>query len=96
MEICHMCYSTDAEWLLLKPKGSIYSWTRVWHPVHEDYNDHVPYLLAWVQVDHPSGARFLGNVVGDALADVQFGDHVVGVFEDSESGTVLNWRREPA
>ena len=95
-EFCHVCQSSRAAWVELRPEGSIYSWTRVWHPVHEAYVGHVPYLLAWVEINHPSGARILGNVVGDPLAEVQFGDRVVGVFEDRENGTILNWRRDPA
>ena len=32
--ICHACLSFDLEFGPTAPQGRIYSWERVWHPVH--------------------------------------------------------------
>lgn len=90
-EVCHRCYSTDSDWERLEPAGRVFTWTRVWHPVNETMKGHTPYLVAWIEVDHRSRPRFLGNLLGDPLQDVQIGDEVTGVFEDRPGGTILNW-----
>ena len=32
--ICHACLSFELAWVAVEPRGRIYSWERVWHPVH--------------------------------------------------------------
>ena len=32
--ICHHCLSFEVGWAQVEGKGRIYSWERVWHPVH--------------------------------------------------------------
>src|SRR5690606_42027377 len=32
--ICHACLRFDPAWAEVEPVGRIYSWERVWHPVH--------------------------------------------------------------
>lgn len=95
-EVCHACGSTLFEWIPVPAEGRVYSWTRVWHPVNETLEGHVPYLVAWIEVEHPDHPRFVGNIVGDPMQDVAIGDPVTGVFEDRSSGTILNWRRDDA
>ncbi len=90
-ELCHVCHATASEWVRLVPEGRVFSWTRVWHPVGEVMRDHVPYLIVWVEIEHPDRPRFLGNLVGDGRQPVEIGDAVVGVFEDRPGGTILNW-----
>jgi uncharacterized OB-fold protein len=92
-EVCHACAATAVEWLQLTPLGSVVTWTRVWHPVNDEMQGHTPYLVAWVEVDHPDRPRFLGNLTGDPFQDVRIGDGVTGVFEDRPGGTILNWSR---
>jgi uncharacterized OB-fold protein len=93
-EVCHACYATDTEWIELEPIGRIYSWTRVWHAARDELVGHSPYVVVWVEIDHPDRPRFLGNLRGDPLQNVVIGDSVVGVFEDRPGGTLLNWSRE--
>jgi uncharacterized OB-fold protein len=89
--LCHACYSTQFEWITLPPTGHIFSWTRVWHPVHDLLLDRGPYLLVWVEIDHKDRPRFLGNLVGDPMQGVRIGAPVDGVFEDHAEGTLLHW-----
>jgi uncharacterized protein len=92
-EVCPNCQSTAADWQAVRPEGSIYTWSRVWHAANDTVRGRTPYVLVFVEVDHPDQPRFLGNLLGDPLQEVTTGDRVVGVFQDGPEGTVLNWRK---
>ena len=80
--------SFDIEWVEVAPKGVIYSWTRVWHPIHPAIKDAVPYLVVIVELPHAGGIRMLGNLLGDPLQDVQIGAEVEAAFEHHNDATV--------
>jgi uncharacterized OB-fold protein len=88
---CHQCYGRAADWVRVPAVGTVYSWTRVWHASTGGVVGRTPYLVVWVEVDHPDRPRFLGNLLGEPLQDVTIGAPVVGVFEDYCGGTLLNW-----
>jgi uncharacterized OB-fold protein len=92
-DVCPHCHSTDVEWERVDPAGTIYTWSRVWHAANPSLADRVPYVLVWVEIDHPDRPRFLGNLLGDPEQPLAIGDAVVGVFQDAPGGTVLNWMR---
>jgi uncharacterized OB-fold protein len=89
--LCYACHSSQFEWITLAAAGHIFSWTRVWHPVHDLLTDRVPYVLVWVEIDHKDQPRFLGNLLGDPMQEVRIGAPVEGVFEDHAEGTLLQW-----
>lgn len=91
--LCHACYATEFDWPDLPTTGRVFSWTRIWHAVHDSLGDHVPYLLVWAEIDVPARPRFLGNLLGDPMQDVEIGAEVDGVFEDHPAGTLLHWRQ---
>jgi uncharacterized OB-fold protein len=91
-EVCSNCQSTECDWELLPAEGTIYTWSRVWHPANDTVRGRTPYLLVWVEIDHPDKPHYLGNLLGDAFQEVAIGDKVEGVFQDGPKGTVLNWR----
>lgn len=95
--ICHACHSFDIAWREVSPRGRIYSWERVWHPVHPALKEAVPYLVILVELLEPPGIRLIGNLLGEPLQAVTIGDDVVGVFDhhaDAEPAyTLLQWRR---
>jgi uncharacterized OB-fold protein len=78
--------------------GRIYSWERVWHPVHPALKDHGPYLAVVVDLPQAGGLRMVGNLLGDPLQPVLIGADVVGVFEPHAGGDgqapygLLQWR----
>ncbi len=43
------------------PHGCIFSWERVWHPVHPALKDRGPYLVVVVELPHAGGVRLVGN-----------------------------------
>ncbi len=96
--ICHNCHSFDLGWTEIAPTGRIYSWERVWHPVHPALRGATPYLI--VLVEHEAGIRLLGNLLGPAEQPVVIGAPVVGVFEhrtDAEPPfSLLHWRMKEA
>jgi uncharacterized OB-fold protein len=95
--IAHDTRTFDLEWVEVEPKGVIYSWTRVWHPVHPALKDACPYVVAVVELPHASGVRMLGNLLGDPREEVVIGARVGAVFEhhnDAEPPfSLLQWRR---
>lgn len=94
--ICHRCHRFDPAWVEVSPRARIYSWERVWHPVHPCLKERGPYLAVVVELPHAGHVRMLGNLLGDAMQDVVIGSDVEGVFEHHENArpafTLMQWR----
>lgn len=94
--ICHHCHRLDPEWVQVAPRGRIYSWERVWHPVHPCLKDRGPYLAVVVELPEAGNVRMLGNLLGDAMQQVVIGSEVEGVFEHHENAqpafSLMQWR----
>jgi len=92
--VCHHCHSFALGWTEIAPRGRIYAWERVWHPVHPALEGATPYLV--VLVEHATGIRLLGNLLGPPEQDVPIGATVEGVFEhhaDADPAfALLHWR----
>jgi len=89
--ICHACRSFDVGWEAVEPRGRIFSWERVWHPVHPALKERGPYLVVLVELPQAGGVRMLGNLLGDAMQPVPVGAEVQGVFEEHAEFTLLQW-----
>jgi uncharacterized OB-fold protein len=94
--ICHQCHAFDPPFEETAPRGRIYSWERVWHPVHACLNGHGPYLVVLVELPGAGKVRMLGNLLGDPAQEVRIGSEVEGVFEHHPETppafTLLQWR----
>jgi uncharacterized protein len=94
--LCHRCHSFDVVFEETKAAGRIYSYERVWHPVHRALAGQGPYLVVLVELPHADGVRLVGNLLGDPLQNVVIGAAVHGVFEhhaDADPAfTLLQWR----
>jgi uncharacterized protein len=94
--ICHDTQTFDVEWVATEPKGVIYSWTRVWHPVHPALKDRCPYIVVVVELPQAGRVRMLGNLLGDPRQTVEIGAPVRAVFEHHNDAdpphTLLHWR----
>ncbi len=93
--IAHDTLTFDLEWTEVPAQGSIYSWSRVWHPVHPALVGFGPYIIVVVELHIAPGLRMLGNLVGDPMQQVTPGQPVAGVFERHEAEapyTLLQWR----
>ncbi len=95
--LCHHCHAFDPAWVEVAPRGRIFSWERVWHPVHPALKERGPYLVVLVELPEAGGLRMLGNLLGDAMQEVPIGAEVEGVFEHHPCADVpyslLQWRR---
>ncbi len=94
--ICHRCHSDDVGFAEVPPVGRIYSFERVWHPVHPALEDQGPYIVVLVEFPEHDQARIVGNLLGDPHQDVVIGDEVHAVFEhhpDEEPAfTLVQWK----
>jgi hypothetical protein len=94
--VCHRCRSFDLGWAVVEPRGVIYSWERVWHPVHPVLAEACPYVVVLVELPHADGVRMVGNLHGDPTAPVPIGAEVDAVFEDHFDGeppyTLVQWQ----
>ncbi len=90
--ICHRCNSFDLDWRQVEGRGTIYSYQRIWHPVHPALNGHGPYIAALVELPNAGTVRMVGNLLGDPKQDVPIGAAVEAVFEHHETFTLVQWR----
>ncbi len=93
--ICHHCLSDDLGFEAVEPRGRIYSFERVWHPVHPALEKQGPYLVVLVEFPDHDGIRMIGNLLGDPGQQVTIGAPVTAVFEhhrDEEPPyTLVQW-----
>ena len=70
---CVGCLGHDLIWHDASGQGTVYSYSIVRQSYHPFFRQHVPYVVAWVDLDE--GPRLLSNVVGigDPSSDVHCG-----------------------
>lgn len=94
--ICHRCLTFDLAYVEVAAEGVIYSYQRVWHPVHPALAEQGPYVIVLVELPAADNVRLVGNLLGDPRAAVPIGAAVRGVFEHHRDGaepyTLLQWR----
>lgn len=94
--ICHRCHSFDVGFEPVEPKGVLFSYERIWHPVHPALRDAVPYVVALVELPQAGGVRVIGNLLGADDREVALGTAVDAVFEDHPDAavpyTLVHWR----
>ncbi|MGK2964011.1 MAG: Zn-ribbon domain-containing OB-fold protein [Tepidiformaceae bacterium] len=79
--ICYKCHSFDLGWAKVSGKGKIFSWERIWHPVHPALKDACPYVAVLVELPDAGNVRLVGNLLGDPREEVVIGSDVEAVFE---------------
>ena len=90
--ICHHCHSENVTFERVEAKGKIYSFERVWHPVHPALVEQGPYIVVLVEIPHAGNVRLVGNLVEDPEQDVVIGSKVTAVFEHHADFTLLQWQ----
>lgn len=94
--ICHHCDSFDLDWREVQGRGVIYSYQRIWHPVHPALTGHGPYIAVLVTLPGADDVRMVGNLLGDPKQEVPIGAAVEAVFEHHEAAslpfTLVHWR----
>jgi uncharacterized protein len=92
--LCYQCHSFDLGWQRVSGRGTIYSWERIWHPVHPALKEACPYLVVLVELQDAGNVRMVGNLLGSGEQQVNIGAEVEAVFEDHEDDgvTLVQWR----
>ena len=90
---CRKCGSTDAEWVSVSGRGTIYSFTIVRRGPTPEFASITPYILALVELDE--GPRILSHLVEDELEQIAIGDRVEVVFKERRDGVKIpEFKRE--
>ena len=80
-------------WHRVRGRGRIYSWERIWHPVHPALKEACPYIVVVVELPEAGNVRMVGNLLGDPRRDPPIDANVEAVFEDHDEGyTLVQWR----
>jgi uncharacterized protein len=91
--ICHKCHGDKLGWHRVSGRGRIYSWTRIWNPVHPALRDACPYIALVVELPDAGNVRMVGNLLGDPHQEPAFDAPVEAVFEDHDEGyTLVQWK----
>lgn len=96
-QICNHCHSFDLGWAEVAGTGRIYSYERIWHPVHPALKERGPYLVVLVELPQAGNVRMVGNLLGDAKQEVIIGSAVEAVYEDHNEDpknpfTLVQWK----
>jgi uncharacterized OB-fold protein len=75
----------------VQPEGRIWSWERIWQPVHPALARACPYLVVIVELPQADGVKMAGNLLGDPRQTVVIGSKVHAVFEDHGSYSLVQW-----
>ncbi len=93
---CAGCAGDDLEWIECAPRGTIYTWERIWQGFHPALKAACPYLVVVVELDGHPGVRMLGNLLGDPRQEIVIGSAVEAAFEPHGEYTLVQWRVIPA
>ena len=78
--LCPACQSSAFEWAKLSGSGEIYSYSVAHRAFHPAWTDHVPYVLATIELDE--GVRMLCDLLDVAPEQVRIGQRVQAYFEE--------------
>ena len=90
---CWRCQAQAVEWVERSGRGTIYSYTIVWHPVLPDLADSVPFAPVVVELPDTDHVRVVGALTEATTAVARVGLDVELVWRDVRDGeTVPTWR----
>lgn len=94
--ICHRCHSFELDFERVPGPARVFSWERVWHPVHPALKTGLPYVVLLVEFPEADGIRMVGNLTGDPEQPIRIGARVEPVFETHADATppfaLIHWR----
>ena len=86
---CSSCMSTDLEFEEVGGKGTIYSYTIMYHSADERFAAAIPYANVVVQLDDAPEVYLVTNLVNAEYTDAKVGKRVELVFEPLGDGVAL-------
>ena len=92
--LCRRCGSAPLQWQPVSGRGRIFSWARIWHPVHPALSEACPYIVVVVELPDADNLRMVGNLLGDHHQEAIIGAPVEAVFEDHPERDfgLVQWR----
>lgn len=78
--LCPACHSKEYEWARVSGRGEIYSFTVAHRAFHPAWKDHVPYVIATIELDE--GVRMVCDLLGTDPERVAIGQRVEVAFEE--------------
>jgi len=78
--MCPSCGSTESEWVALSGRGEIYSFTVSHRAFHPAWKDHVPYVIATIELDE--GVRMVCDLLDADPQQVTIGQRVEVFFAE--------------
>jgi uncharacterized protein len=79
LPVCPHCHGSDIGWRQVSGSGTVYTYTVVRHATHAALADHLPYVIAIVEL--AEGPRIVTGITGCAPHDVRVGLPVSVRFE---------------
>lgn len=101
---CPHCGAPEATWEPVEPRGAVYTYAEVAHPIQPAFRECVPYMVAFVELDTQSGRpgpddglRVAGNLVApdgtmappELIERVGIGSRMRMVFAEVGEGFAL-------
>lgn len=80
--VCHRCRESRLEWAPVGGRGRVYSYTVVHRAFIPQLAEHVPYVVAAIELPDAAGTRIVSNVVETPPEDVTIGMEVELVWDD--------------
>ena len=90
--VCSRCHSENLVFEQVQATGTLYAFTRIWHPVEAGLADSCPYVVAVVQLDEVPAVQMIGNLLVDAETEPTIGQPCEAVFEHHAGFTLVQWR----
>ncbi|WP_245906385.1 OB-fold domain-containing protein [Mycolicibacterium palauense] len=85
----------DLGWEDVEPAGTVFSWTRTWHPFTREATGHLPYVVLVVELPGADNRRVLGALCGIDDINPRIGQIVRGSIEHPPRDSywpLLRWR----
>ena len=90
---CWRCQAQTVAWVERPGRGTVYSYTVVWHPVLPDLADSVPFAPLVVELPDTDHVRLVGALTDATTATPRVGLDVELVWRDLRDGeAVPTWR----
>ena len=83
---CTGCLGSNLTWHTASGQATVYSYSIVRQSYHPYFREHIPYVVAWVDLDE--GPRLLTNVVGIDADDVRCDMAVVVDWEEHDGHAI--------
>ena len=90
-EVCRACGAAELSHTIVRPVGTVHSYTIAHYAVHPALANSIPYAVVLVSPDDAPHIRVLGNMPDTPVGDVRIGLAVEAVWEErtAEDGTLI-------